>query len=204
MGQSGMGGCPLCRGAEMAMSWVTPLQGGGLPPRCTRAGGHCQKLGTPRWGVALAVPGHHHIPPGSHASLPGFFASRRSFGFCCQNPSALQPCSAARVPARPRGDHVPLMASSCKLQGPHCLWLWPVPPALAPPGASGKGRCEITPENAYFYVFPTGLLVFLGQRFEATWSVTCSLGHPDGTTGHQVWHFRQKVGITLSRTWLRL
>lgn len=59
-------------------------------------------------------------------------------------------------------------------------------------------------KNAYFYVSTAGSLMFLGQSFKATCSVTHSLQHPDGTVGRWVWHFRQKVGITSSQAWPQL
>lgn len=38
-------------------------------------------------------------------------------------------------------------------------------------------------KNAYFYVSLAGSLMFLGRRFEATWSVTHSLWHQMGLRG---------------------
>lgn len=87
------------------------------------------------------------------------FASKQGFGSKSQNPSALRPFPAARVPVQARGNIISLVASSCKPQG-LAAQLWPAPPAPAPPGALGKDGCEIMPENAYFYVSPAGSLVF--------------------------------------------
>lgn len=152
---------------------------------------------TPAGRMALATPGHYQVPPASHTSLAGFCLQKR-FGSCCQNLLALHvfPAAPSACPAL-RQQH-PTRGPILQTTGTHCPWLWPTLLAPASPGALGKTGCEITPEKAQFYVSPAGSLVFLGQCFEATWSVTRSLRLPDGTTGCQVQHFRQKVGITLS------
>lgn len=99
------------------------------------------------------------------AQVPAFpclvFTSRWGFASCCQ---ILSP--AAPFPARPRGDHVLLPSPPYKPQGRSpertagsCRQL------QLPPGALGRGGCEITPRNAYFYIASPGLLLFLGQHF---------------------------------------
>lgn len=190
--------CP----SDVGLKWPCPgslLCKGGFAS--TLPQGHCQEQGTPQWETALVTPPcPSRLPHFPAWFLPSNKILKSDFTHsCCQNPSMLQQFPAAQAPAQPQGNDIPAGGLILQTMEPHCPSCWPVPLAPALPGASGKDGCEIMLENADFYVSPAGSLMFSGQCFEATWSVTHSLWHPDGTAGHRVWHFRQKVGITSSQ-----
>lgn len=138
----------------------------GAPSTGTRGGGLVALFSS--WGLLLEdarpqrCPGHIQPPRARVPALPCLvFTSRWGLASCCQNPSA-----AAPFPARPRGDHVLLPSPPRKPRGHSpertagsCRQL------QLPPGALGRGGCEITPQNAYFYIASPGSLLFLGQHF---------------------------------------